>query len=234
MLSVADPNAPIAERIATGTFGLAVDFFGLERAPDASFRVAFLDVVPVNVAETLAGGGQCVVSGTSFVDGTGTPRHVSDVTTLVAGQFETLPFAMELPSIGPGFGRLRVGEARLTGVVTVDNVGATLGTGELSGVVQLADWLGAQNEGFEAECGCVAPPGPLFAETASDFECVAGTRDVSGCTDPSCEQRLEFCAISLAFAKSARDIDLDGVTSTFEALSLGARVVGVPVDIAAP
>lgn len=116
--------------------------------------------------------------------------------------------------------------------------------GELAGYMTVEGFLEAWNDLATASCSCSGLTGDLFEISNGDVtkNCIAVATIEAGCTtdetDFLCKSIVGaevgqggFCSVVPDALELAADIDTDGNTRDYEALSVGLRIRGVPADV---
>lgn len=126
--------------------------------------------------------------------------------------------------------------------VTVSASGVNAANGVLAGYVTQDDFYGSINTVVSTLCGCLGLPGDLFTQNGAgawEGDCVAGAANV--CTAPDEEVCAtlagnnllngQICGVVPTLIGVNADIDTDGDTTTWEALSAGLRFEGAQGEI---
>ncbi|NCG19740.1 MAG: hypothetical protein GWP91_12095 [Rhodobacterales bacterium] len=189
----------------------------------------------------IAGNGQFEVSTYNFDEGTGRPRALFNTANVTAGQLTATGGEIEI--VVPMFSTillvLPLLDVDLTGDLTEDG---QISDGVLSGYITVDDFYNGYNTVVDELCGCLGLTTPLYVDNGTalwDDSCVSDpaalctTEPESTCVTMAGSNLLagELCTVIPSLMNSSPDLDLDGDTSTFEALSVGFRYSAASAEI---
>ena len=237
-----DLNAEIADALGTEQIVLLLDHYQLDLAAlPANFELAALFGAYDNgttFADALTGNAEFLINPNSFVPGTGEPAgHAA--ASFDASSMATDPFdlTLQLP-FGFGFGELSVSEGEINGVVgTTGPNGIEYTSGTISGYVPLTAFFDAFNAVAASECSCASLTGDPFTfdETLGMWTSDCSPTVEMDCTDPGediCVTLLgTACSVIPITLPGLADIDTDGNTNDYEALSLGLELTAEQAQI---
>ncbi len=229
-----DLQATVDSTIESGGFVALLDHYNF---PDgdgdydlAFFRGNFENGSSWETAQL--GVGEFLIEERNFQSGTGRPRAVFDAANVTGGQLHATGGLIEIamPIIDDTLLILPLQDVTLEG--TLSDSGE-ITNGELSGYVTVTDFYNGYNAAVADLCGCLNLQGDLFRDNGTetwDATCVANPETL--CTAPEelvCIPMAgddlwgggELCTIIPVLMTSTPDLDLDGDTSTFEAMSVG-------------
>ncbi len=134
-----------------------------------------------------------------------------------AGAAELPGFPLPLP-LGEG---LPMASISLVGVVADawledDGFGPQAVSGEMSGIILMADWYGALNDFANANCACLNLTEDLYEVTFSGgYDVTCHTSSNSNCggagLEPTCQALNDYCAIKTMLFNPDQDSDGDSV-----------------------
>ena len=239
-----DLQATVDGVLQSGDFVPLLDFYDYA-GPDGEVHLAFHRgnfQGATDWASASGGAGFYTISDANFVSGTGTPKARFNSAVLTAGELDASGGLIEIAMpLAPGANLvLPLRDVNMTATTSEGPTGGlNISGGELSGHVLLDEFYEAYNLAADALCGtCANLQGDIFTQDAYGEWQATGCGDASGCTLPEesgCADLVDgfICpAIPGLMDMTAADLDLDG-DGTYEAMSAGLRISGVPGEIVA-
>ncbi len=189
------------------------------------------------------GTGKFLIRRDSFVGTSGTPSSLFNPAAIQGDKMSAGPsnYVQAIP-FGAFLQELTVYSGRIAGTASVGAGGVSYTDGTLSGYVKVDDVMGGYNLTVKENCSCLGLKGELFSKGSTGTwtgNCVKNaaalctTAENKICASFAGDSVInqQLCKVLPGLIAGAADIDLDGKTSTFEALSLGFTWTGAQATV---
>jgi hypothetical protein len=240
-----DLNAVLLDSLMTGALTVLLDHRELDGPDDADgFVLSWLRGEfegTTDYPDAAAGNGTFLLDPDSL-DATGAPLLYFDPALMEGGSMSAGPdqLSLILPFIGLNL-EVTVEEATMTGDAMIGSPEVSYDSGTMSGYVTVEEIFTGINEIVASECSCLglgATPlyeqdgdGDWTGNCVSDPELVCPDIELCRTLGGDDINSSETCSATLTFLPQLADIDTDGDTSKYEAVSLGMEWTGVPATV---